>query len=126
MVNPTFIIQGASLSALQAAAGEPLTVTATVANTSTVNGITKVRLYVNGQIESEKGVTVASGQQVPIRFDILRSEPGTYKVYVNSTPAGSFTIEAVDNSEILLFASIASILLSLVLGSVYLVRRRSY
>jgi hypothetical protein len=126
VVNPTFTVQNASLSTGRPADGGLVTVNATIGNTSAVNGTTNIRLYVNGHVECERGVAVASGQQVPVSFNISRSEPGTYQVHVNGAPAGSFTVESSNMTDILLYASIASILMSLGLGSVYLVRRRSY
>lgn len=125
VVNPTIIIQSASISRSQNY-GDPVIISAIVANTSTVSGTTKVRLYVNGQLEAEKGVTVASGRQAPVSFQVSRSEPGTYQVYVNGTPVGSFIVEAVKASDVLLYFSITFILISMVLGVVYLGRRRAY
>jgi hypothetical protein len=119
VVNPTFIVQSALLSSSQTS-GEPVTVRATVANTSTVNGVTKVRLYVNGQLDSEQAVTVTSGKQTPVSFTVSRNEPGTYQVYVNGTPAGSFTVS--DNSTIL-YISIAFILMAFILGVMFIYRR---
>jgi len=119
VVNPTFIVQSASLSSSQTSGG-PVTVQATVANTSTVNGVTRVRLYVNGQLDSEQAVTVTSGKQTPVSFTVSRNEPGTYQVYVNGTSAGSFTVS--DNSTIL-YISIAFILLAFILGIILIYRK---
>ncbi len=119
VVNPTFIIQGASIS-LSQTSGEPVTINATVSNTSTVNGVTKVKLYINGQLDSEQAVTVASGRQMPISFSVSRNEPGTYQVYVNGTSAGSFTVS--DNSTIL-YVSIGCLFLAFVLGVILIYRR---
>jgi hypothetical protein len=126
VVNPTFTVQNASLSTGQPADGGSVTVNATIGNTSAVNGTTSVRLYVNGRVECEKGVAVASGKQVPVSFNISRSEPGTYQVSVNGAPAGSFTVQTANMSDALLYASIACIFASLALGLVCLLRRRSY
>ena len=119
VVNPTFIIQAASISRAQTS-GDPVIINANVANTSTVNGITKVRLYVNGQLDAEQVVTVASGQQKRVSFTVSRNEPGSYRVYINGTPAGSFTVS--DNSTIL-YISIACLFLALVLGVILIYRR---
>jgi hypothetical protein len=119
VVNATIIIQSASISRSRTS-GEPVTISATVSNSSTVNGITKVRLYINGQLDSEQAVAVASGKQEPVNFTVSRSEPGTYQVYVNGTSAGSFTVS--DNSTIL-YVSIACLFLALVLGVILIYRR---
>ncbi len=122
VVNPTFVIQGASISSSQTS-GYPVNVQATVANTSTVNGVTRVGLYVNGQLDSEQAVTVTSGKQMPVRFMVSRNEPGTYQVYVNGADAGSFTVS--DNSMILYF-SISCIFLAFVLGVILVYRRFAF
>ena len=119
VVNPTFIIQGASLSG-SPTSGEPVTVLASVTNTSTVNGVTKVRLYINGQVDSEQVVAVSPGRQMPVSFTVSRSEPGAYQVYVNGTPAGTFTVS--DNSAIL-YVSIACLFLAFVLGVILIYRK---
>jgi hypothetical protein len=112
VVNPTFIVQSASISRSQTS-GDPVTVSATVTNTSTVNGVAKVRLYVNGQLDSEQAVAVAPGRQILLSFTVSRNEPGAYQVYVNGTPAGSFT---VSDSSIVLYVSLACLFLALILG----------
>ncbi|MFA5066174.1 MAG: choice-of-anchor U domain-containing protein [Dehalococcoidia bacterium] len=117
---PNIYVQSASLSAASAAPGAELTVNASVANRGTVNGITRVRLYINGRLDSEKAVTISSGGQMPVSFTVSRSEPGTYQVYVNGTNAGSFTVS--DNSTILYF-SIACIFLAFVLGVILIYRK---
>ena len=119
VVNATIIIQSASISRSQTS-GDPVTVSATVSNTSTVNGVTKVKLYINGQLDSEQVVSVASGRQMPVSFMVSRNEPGTYQVYINGTPAGSFTVS--DNSTIL-YVSIACLLLAFVLGVILIYGR---
>ena len=122
IVNPTFVVQGASISRAQTS-GDHVTVSATVANTSTVNGITKVRLYINGQLDSERAVTVSAGSQVPVHFLISRSEPGTYQVYVNNISAGSFTVKDETVNMVVLILSLTAMLTS-VLGFLYMIWRR--
>ena len=122
IVNPTFVVQGASISRAQTS-GDHVTVSATVANTSTVNGITKVRLYINGQLDSERAVTVSAGSQVPVHFLISRFEPGTYQVYVNNISAGSFTVKDETVNMVVLILSLTAMLTS-ILGFVYMIWRR--
>ena len=125
VVNPTIIIQSASISRSQTS-GEPVIVSAIVANTSTVNGVTRVKLYVNGQLDSEQAVTVASGKQIPVSFAVSRNEPGTYLVYVNNIPAGSFTVNQFNDPNIIAYISGALIFLALILGIIYIFRKRQY
>ena len=69
--------------------------TADITNKSAVNGNKKVTLYVNGQVETTQGVTVNSGGSSQLTFNVSRSEPGDYSVYVDGVPAGSFKVEMV-------------------------------
>ncbi len=125
VVNPTIIIQSASISRSQTS-GEPVIVSAIVANTSTVKGVTRIKLYVNGQLDSEQAVTVASGKQIPVSFAVSRNEPGTYQVYVNNIPAGSFTVNQFNDPNIIAYTSGALIFLALILGIIYIFRKRQY
>jgi hypothetical protein len=75
-------------------------VTASLGNRGAVNGNKKVTVYVNGQEEAAQGVTVNSGGSAQLAFDISRSEPGEYSVYVDGTPAGSFRVEMFRESDL--------------------------
>jgi WD40 repeat protein len=81
------VVRSASLSSTSVSPNTPVTVTADIANNSTVNGNKKVTVYVNGEIDSTQGVTLNSGSSSQLTFNVSRSEPGTYKVYVDGAPA---------------------------------------
>jgi len=121
---PNVVVQSAYLSAARVAPGDPVQVTATVANRDTVNGNTAVKLYVNGQEAAVQGVTVESGKARSITFTTAQSQPGTYTVYVGGVQAGSFTVNEYVDPDIVLFISMALIVCSLALGIVYVLRRR--
>lgn len=123
---PSIKVQNASLSSQRSTSGEQITVNAVVANTGTVNAQTKVKLYINGQLSGEQGVNVETGKKAIVSFTVSRNEPGLYHVYVNSTPAGSFTVEMVPVADLVLYTSILLILSSAILGIIYLIRRRVY
>jgi len=123
---PNIYVQNASLSASRVAPGATLTVNASVANRSTVNGSTTIKLYVNGQEDSSRGVNVNSGSVIPVTFTVSRSQPGTYAVYVNGAQAGSFTVEESVDLNLILIISCALILIALVLGFIYISRRQRY
>lgn len=91
-------VQTAALSTTSVTPGEKVDVTATVTNQGTGNGDTKITLYVNGHEVESKGLTIASGQSEPVHFTISRNEPGTYSVQVGGVSAGSFTVDAFNNS----------------------------
>jgi len=116
--------QSASLSAKSVTPGTPVTVTASIINKSAVNGIKKVTLYVNGQVESTQGVTVNSGGSTKLTFNVSRSEPGDYNVYVDGVPAGSFKVEMVAGNDTILIFSAALIALAFIAGMVMLWRRQ--
>ena len=123
---PSLVIQSASLSAKSVTPGTPITVTADIANKSTVNGIKKVTLYVNGQVETTQGVTVNSGGSSQLSFNVSRSEPGDYTVYVDGVPAGSFKVELLSGNDGILIFSAVLIALAFLVGMVMLRRRQQH
>jgi hypothetical protein len=124
VVLPTLAVQSATLSAITVTPGTPVTVTADIANKSTVNGIKKVTLYVNGQVETTQGVAVNSGSSSKLTFNVARSEPGDYTVYVDGVPAGSFKVELFRESDGILIFSAVLVALAFILGMVMLWRRQ--
>jgi hypothetical protein len=123
MMLPNIQVQSASLSASRVVPGTPVTITAILANRGTANGTTAVKIYVNGQEEASKGITVNSSSNIPLSFTVTRNEPGTYEVYAGGVSAGSFTVESADSSTIL-FISMAMIFIALVVGMLFLLRRK--
>ena len=121
---PNIVTQSASLSARSVTPGTPVTVTADVINKSAVNGNKKVTLYVNGQVETTQGVTVNSGGSSKLTFNVSRSEPGDYNVYVDGVPAGSFKVEMVTEPNTILMFSIALIAIAFLFGMIMLWRRQ--
>ena len=120
---PNIQVQSASLSASKVAPGTPVTITASLANRGTANGTAAVKVYINGQEETSAGITVNSGSNSPVSFTVSRNEPGTYVVYVGVLSAGSFTVESAD-SDIILYISFAMIFIALVMGMLFLLRRK--
>lgn len=118
------LVKSASLSDEEVTPGTPVTVTAIVANTGGVKGSALVRLYINGEEESSQGINVNSYSTRSTTFIVSRDEPGTYTVYVGNTPAGSFTVNNYIDPNIILLISLLLIFASLVLGFVYIWRRR--
>ena len=123
---PSLAIQSASLSAKTVTPGTPVTVTADIANKGAVNGIKKVTLYVNGQVESTQGITVNSGGSTKLTFNVSRSEPGEYSVYVDGVPAGSFKVELFRESDGILIFSAGLVALAFLIGMVMLWRRQKH
>jgi len=69
-------------------------------------------------------VTVNSGSSSQLTFNISRSEPGSYKVYVDGAPAGSFKVEAVTANDTILIVSVTMLAIAFILGMVMLRRRQ--
>ena len=117
------VIQSASVLSATVAPGQDVNVSASVANKGTANGDAKITLYVNGEAVESKGVTVASGQTAPVNFQVSRSEPGTYTVSVGNVPAGSFTVDAFANNDMLVYGIIALFVLGIA-GAMYFILRK--
>jgi hypothetical protein len=121
---PNILVQSASLSATAVTPGAPVTVTADIINKSTVNGNKKVTVYVNGQVETAQAVTVNSGSSSKLTFNLSRSEPGDYTVYVDGVPAGGFKVDLFRESDGILIFSAAMVALAFLIGMVVLWRRQ--
>jgi hypothetical protein len=124
ITNPIIQTQSASLSARSVTPGTPVIVTADITNKSTVNGSKKVTLYINGEVETTQGVTVNSGGSTKLTFNVSRSEPGEYSVYVDGIPAGSFKVELFRESDGILIFSVVLVGLAFLIGMVMLWRRQ--
>ena len=121
---PNITVQGAHLSTTSVSPGAPVNVTADITNRSTVNSNKRVTLYVNGQVEATQGVTVNSGGSTQLTFNVSRSEPGDYTVYVDGVPAGSFKVETVTGNDAILIFSTSLVAMAFLLGMVMLWRRQ--
>ena len=117
------IVQSAAVGSPRVSPGQTVDVTASVVNKGFVNGDARVTLYVNGEVVESRGVTVASGQASPVHFQVSRSEPGTYSVYVNGVSAGNFTVDLFTNNDILIYGLIALVTLGIA-GALYLVTKK--
>jgi uncharacterized repeat protein (TIGR02543 family) len=121
---PNIQIQSASLSTATVTPGNPVTVTANISNRGTVNGNKKVTVYVNGQVETTQGITVNSGGSSQLTFNVSRSEPGEYSVYVDGVPAGIFKVEMFRESDLILLLSITALAMAFIVGMIMMQRRQ--
>ncbi|MDD5648586.1 MAG: CARDB domain-containing protein [Dehalococcoidia bacterium] len=117
-------VQSATISNSKVSPGTPVTVTASVANSGTGNGSANIKVYVNGQEEASRGITVNSGSNAPVTFTVVRNEPGTYTVYVGAVSAGNFTVEAAVNNDAILIAACALLATAFIIGLFMLRSRR--
>jgi hypothetical protein len=123
---PNVGVQSAAVSAPTTEPNVPVTVTAVIGNTGMANGTKTVKVYVNGQEDIATGVAVNKGETRTMTFTVSRSQPGTYSVYVDGTPAGSFEVREAVSPDVILYGSLALIVLSLILAVIYVTRRRQY
>ncbi len=114
-------VQSASLSSSSVSQGTPVTVTASVVNRGTADGTSLVKLYVNGNVETSKGVELKQGSQTQLTFTVNKNKTGTYTVYVGNVPAGSFTVGLADSGFILVVSSGA--LLAGLIGIIFYFRK---
>jgi hypothetical protein len=116
-------VSKASVSATKVAVDESVTVNATVSNTGTVNGNSKVTVYVNGKEAASQGITLASGEIRSLSFTVSGKEPGIYNVVVNNVPAGSFTVDYFTNNDTMIYGLILFVTVAIA-GLLYLLARR--
>lgn len=117
------VVQNAAVATPRVSPGQSVDIAASVTNRGTTNGDTKLILYVNGEAVESKGVTVAGGQTTPVHFYVSRNEPGTYSVFVNSVPAGSFSVDMFTDNDGFIYGIMALLLLGIA-GIVYLMVRK--
>ena len=129
-VNPVnvalanIVVSSAELERHEATVGEPLKVTAMVTNKGFTGGAARIMVTVNGYEAEAQGVNVAKGGTVPVEFYVSGDSPGQYRVYVNNVSAGEFNVSAFKQSDLILWLSTICVLAALVLGALFIMRRR--
>ena len=89
--SPNIYLLNIDVSPGQAQAGQPVNVLANVVNSGTASGTYNVVLTTNGKMEQQRTIEVSPGSAYPVRFTMVKSQPGTYEVAVNGQKS-SFTI----------------------------------
>jgi hypothetical protein len=90
--NP-IVVQNLNVNPTQAYAGQPITITANMANDGDVISGYTASLKINGTLEKTKLGTVDGHSAVPVDFTVTRSQPGTYTVDIGGQK-GSFIVLA--------------------------------
>lgn len=88
-----FEITDLTVSPISVLAGEPVSVSITVANIGEENGNYSMNLIINGEIIETTEVTLSGGATKTIEFEIIESTAGNYVVEVDGQ-SGSYTVEA--------------------------------
>jgi hypothetical protein len=122
--NPPIVgVSSAAVASTRVSPGDKVDISATISNKGGSVGTSKVTLFINGQEEESKGVTLASGESTTMHFSVSRSDPGTYTVNVNNVPAGSFTVDQFKNNDALIYGVIALFIIGIA-GILYLLIRK--
>ena len=80
-----------SVNPQQTTANQPVTITTNVVNTGDEAGNYNVVLKINGQVEQTRMVGVGPQGTQPVKFTVVKSQPGTYTVDI-AGQKGSFTV----------------------------------
>ena len=97
-LNPAQMsLQYLSITPQQTSAGQPVTITTNVVNTGDEAGNYNVALKINGQLEQSRMVGVGPQGTQPVKFTVIKDQPGTYNVDILGK-SGSFTILGAGSS----------------------------
>jgi hypothetical protein len=94
---PQMSLQYLSITPQQAGANQPITITTNVVNTGDEAGNYNVTLKINGQLEQSRMVSVGPQGTQPVKFTVIKDQPGTYNVDILGK-SGSFTILGAGSS----------------------------
>jgi hypothetical protein len=92
-IGPLFTITSLDVTPEQVPPGQPVTVSAQVANIGDSEGSYTVNLTVNGQVEQTKTVTLAPEAMETVTFTVTKETPGSYTVSIGDLTE-EFTVAA--------------------------------
>jgi hypothetical protein len=123
------IVQYLRISPQQAYTGQPVTISANMANDGDVISGYTASLKIDGKLEKTKLGTVEAHSAVPVDFTVTRSQPGTYTIDLGGQK-GSFIVLAskttsgppVSSSAIVILIMFA-LIVSIVVVSIFIFRR---
>ena len=119
---PELTVTGLSVSPTEVDPGQDVTVTVEVANTGATTGSRTIELWIEGEREESRDVTLDAGAAESVTFTVSREEDGVYRVAVDGF-RGEF--EVVEAAGFCYWCLIVGILggLLLVGGATYLLLR---
>jgi hypothetical protein len=119
---PELTVTGLSVSPTEVDPGQDVTVTVEVANTGATTGSRTIELWIEGEREESRDVTLDAGATESVTFTVSREEAGVYRVAVDGF-RGEF--EVVEAAGFCYWCLIVGILggLLLVGGATYLLLR---
>jgi len=128
-----FTLSDLTITPEVAKAGEQVTVSVRVVNSSATEGIKTVVLKINDKDEAQKEVTLAPGKSQAVTFTVSKSDPGSYRVSTEGLSA-KFEVKATASgggqpasslSIPILIVIVAGGLLVIILVVVLIFRQRS-
>ena len=124
---PRIIITAMNVHNTVAQVGQPVTITANVANRGDLSGVYSAELAINGEIEQVKTGTLSGHAAIPVEFTVYKDTPGTYTVDINGQQS-NFTVSGSNNIDIspanLTLIGIIICAIGVVVTAFLLVRRR--
>jgi hypothetical protein len=111
----------------QTRANHPVTIYASITNSGDDSGHYTATLQINGKVEEIKTGTVGSHAAVPLKFEIIEDEPGTYLVDINGQQSYFTIIDkqgSIDTAKILTITGFILGIIGIITISALLLRRR--
>jgi parallel beta-helix repeat protein len=111
----------------QAQVNQPVTIYANITNSGDEIGNYTATLKINGQVEETRTGRVSSHAAVPLKFEVIRDEPGIYTVDINGQQT-SFTVlgssKSIDTSRTILLICLIGFSVAMIIAVATLVMRR--
>ena len=85
-------LNGITISSSETQPGQPVTVMANLVNNGASTGSYNVMLRINGRVEQQRIVEVSPGTAYPVKFTVIKSEPGTYDVAIEGQRASLMVV----------------------------------
>jgi hypothetical protein len=125
------IAKNLSVSPQQAYTGQPITISANMANDGDVTNGYAASLKIDGTLEKTKLGTVDAHSAVPVDFTVTRSQPGTYTIDLGGQK-GSFIVlaskttpDAQASGAVLALLLMSALVISIIAVLVLLVRHKA-
>lgn len=127
-IPPKLNIKYLTVQPQQARANQSVIVYANIVNSGDIDSNYKVELKVNGNTEQVKEGTVSGHMAIPLKFEIIREQPGIYNIDINGQ-SSYFTITGeqsrTDPIKIIFIIVIIAGIACIILTSILLKRRSS-
>jgi hypothetical protein len=117
---PLIVVKNLNVNPQQAFTGQPITISASVANDGDQAGGYTAALKINGKVEQTKIGAVDGHSAIPVNFTISRSQPGAYTIDIGGQK-GTLTVVAdktTGATPVSSGAIVIAIMLVLILGTI--------